>query len=51
MIRYLTLNQVLIQQRMVINGTGGKHGFKDFNGVDAAVAQPRLLGRQQTHRL
>ncbi len=42
MTRYLTLNQVLIQQRMVINGTGGKHGFKDFNGVDSAVAQPQM---------
>ncbi len=42
MIRYLTLSQVLIQQRMVINGTGGKHGFKDFNGVDSAVAQPQM---------
>ena len=42
MTRYLTRNQVLIQQRMVINGTGGKHGFKDFNGVDSAVAQPMM---------
>ena len=38
MTRYLTLNQVLVQQRMVINGTGGKHGFKDIAGVDSAVA-------------
>jgi len=42
MIRYLTLNQVLVQQRMVINGTGGKHGFKDMAGVDSAVAQPQM---------
>lgn len=42
MIRYLTLNQVLVQQRMVINGTGGKHGFKDIGGVDSAVAQPQM---------
>lgn len=42
MIRYLTLNHVLIQQRMVINASGGKHGFKDIAGVDSAVAQPQM---------
>lgn len=42
MIRYLSLNHVLIQQQMVINASGGKHGFKDIAGVDSAVAQPQM---------
>ncbi len=42
MIRYLTLDHVLLQQRMVINSSGGKHGFKDIAGVDSAVAQPQM---------
>jgi len=42
MIKYMTLAQVLAQQRMTINGIGGQHGFKDFNGVDSAVAQPQM---------
>ncbi len=42
MTRNLTLSQVLAMQRMIVNATGGQHGFKDFGGVDSAVAQPQM---------
>lgn len=40
--RYLTLNEVLDLYRQVMARTGGAEGIHDLNGLDSAIAQPRM---------
>ena len=40
--RYLTLNEVLELYRQVMARTGGAEGIHDLNGLDSAIAQPRM---------
>jgi death-on-curing protein len=39
--RYLTLNEVLVLYRRIIEETGGTTGIRDFNLLESALAQPR----------
>jgi death-on-curing protein len=39
--RYLTLNEVLVLYRRIIEETGGTSGIRDFNLLESALAQPR----------
>ncbi len=39
--RYLTLNEVLILYRRVIDESGGTAGIRDLNALGSALAQPR----------
>lgn len=39
--RYLSLQEVLQLQRMLIEQSGGSHGVRDADRIDSAVAQPR----------
>ena len=40
--RYLALNEVLELYRQVMARTGGAEGIHDLNGLDSAIAQPRM---------
>ena len=40
--RYLTLNEVLDLYRQIMARTGGAEGIHDLNGLDSAIAQPRM---------
>ncbi len=40
--RYLTLNEVLDLYRQIMARTGGTEGIHDLNGLDSAIAQPRM---------
>ncbi len=40
--RTLTLNEVLDLYRQIIARTGGAEGIHDLNGLDSAIAQPRM---------
>ena len=39
---FLTLDQVLALQRILIDETGGSHGIRDKGAVESAVAQPQM---------
>lgn len=39
---FLTINQVLTLQRIIIDETGGSHGLRDSGAVESAVAQPQM---------
>jgi len=39
--RYLTLNEVLVLYRRIIEETGGTVGVRDLNLLESALAQPR----------
>ncbi len=39
--RYLTLHQVLVLYRRIIEETGGAAGIRDINLLESALAQPR----------
>jgi death-on-curing protein len=41
MTRYVTIDEVLDYQRVMIDAAGGGHGIRDMNAADSAVAQPR----------
>ena len=40
--RYLTLSEVLELHRQVMGQTGGIVGVRDLNGLESAIAQPRM---------
>ncbi|QEH35143.1 Toxin Doc [Aquisphaera giovannonii] len=40
--RYLTMGEILELHRMVIDQSGGRSGVRDPNGLDSALAQPRM---------
>jgi death-on-curing protein len=40
--RYLTLNEVLVIYRQVMEQSGGAIGIHDLNALDSAIAQPRM---------
>lgn len=42
MTRYLTIEDILELHRMVIEQSGGGSGVRDHNGLESAVAQPRM---------
>ncbi|WP_165230573.1 type II toxin-antitoxin system death-on-curing family toxin [Aquisphaera insulae] len=42
MTRYLTMDEVLELHRMVVEQSGGGSGVRDINGLDSALAQPRM---------
>jgi death-on-curing protein len=42
MIRYLTLEEVLELHRLALERSGGLGGVRDLNGLDSALAQPRM---------
>jgi death-on-curing protein len=41
-VRYLSLEEVLELHRMVIQQSGGMPGLRDPNGLESALAQPRM---------
>lgn len=41
MIRYLTLNEVLVLYRRIIEQSGGAMGIQNIGALESAVAQPR----------
>ena len=42
MIRYLTVDKVLIIQQRLLASSGGAEGVRDPGALDSAVAQPRM---------
>jgi death-on-curing protein len=40
--RYLTLGEVLDLYQQVMQHTGGAVGVRDLNGLESAIAQPRM---------
>lgn len=40
--RYIHLSEVFELHRRIISETGGATGLRDLNGLEAAVAQPRM---------
>lgn len=42
MIRYLTLGEVVVLHRRLIEQSGGSHGLRDLGALESAVAQPRM---------
>jgi len=40
--RYLTLSEVLEPHRQVMEQTGGMVGVRDLDGLESAIAQPRM---------
>ena len=50
MIRYLTLKEVLDLYHRVMEQSGGAVGIRDLNGLDSALAQPRMtFGAQELY--
>jgi death on curing protein len=42
MIRYLTLEEVLVLHERLIDQSGGTHGVRDQNGLESAIGQPMM---------
>ncbi|HCS50606.1 type II toxin-antitoxin system death-on-curing family toxin [Rubinisphaera sp.] len=40
--RYLSLSEVLVLHRQVLEQSGGGSGIRDFGAIESAVAQPQL---------
>jgi death on curing protein len=40
--RYLTLNEVLVLHRQLLEMSGGADGIRDIGGLESAIAQPRM---------
>ena len=40
--RYLTLNEVLVLHRHLIQSSGGADGIRDIGGLESAIAQARM---------
>jgi death-on-curing protein len=40
--RYLTLSEMLEPHRQVMEQTGGMVGVRDLDGLESAIAQPRM---------
>jgi death-on-curing protein len=40
--RYLTLGEVLALYQKVMQQSGGNYGLRDLNGLESAIAQPRM---------
>ncbi len=39
---FLTVEQIITLQRIVVGETGGSHGVRDAGAVESAVAQPQM---------
>lgn len=40
--QYLSLEQVLILHRLLLEQSGGAHGLRDAGALESAIAQPRM---------
>jgi death-on-curing protein len=40
--RYLTLNEVLVLHRQLLELSGGADGIRNIGGIESAIAQPRM---------
>jgi death-on-curing protein len=42
-LRYLTINEVLLLHRRIIEQTGGATGLRDRGALESAIAQPQMM--------
>jgi hypothetical protein len=50
MTRYLTIEEVLYLHRLVLEQSGGSGGIRDSDGLESALAQPRMtFGGHELH--
>ncbi len=45
--RYLTLSEILVLYRRIVEQSGGSVGIRDLGALESAVAQPRMIFENQ----